>query len=353
MMGTPLFDIFPTIRKSEYLRLSEEQQQIYEHKVFEWLRRYGFPYYSTDKKWRQKEFSTLSKYRLSWIFQPPDIVRQTMHGLALSWSYFPEAFAVKCNDLLSPYEVFQGDTLLRKVIHKRCRMGDNVSIAGIRKMLRIFTGAQAVSNFRPTAAGYIYNTYAQDKVVWDMSSGYGGRLLGFLISYAKKYIGTDPNTSTIKGLRAMVNDFNIYNKEVELIQSGSEDYQPTEGSVDLCFTSPPYVNTEKYSNEPTQSYIKYDTYDKWINGFLSQTISNCYGALKKDGSLIVNIANTKSYPNLEKDFMDVCIDRGFELTTILKYQMSSLKYKNTGNDNFKYEPMFVFHKKDSTKHINT
>ena len=41
-------------------------------------------------------------------------------------------------------------------------------------------------------------------------------------------------------------------------------------SLDLCFTSPPYFDTEKYSDEDTQSYKKFPTEDGWVNGFFEE-----------------------------------------------------------------------------------
>ena len=55
-----------------------------------------------------------------------------------------------------------------------------------------YSGTQSVSNFRPTVfTKLIYEKFGGD-VVWDMSCGWGGRLLGFLsTSNTKQYIGTD------------------------------------------------------------------------------------------------------------------------------------------------------------------
>ena len=67
----------------------------------------------------------------------------------------------------------------------------------IRQSLKIYNGISSVSNFRPTAAKYIYDTYGGDGVTWDMSCGWGGRLLGALSSNSiKKYIGTEPSSKT-------------------------------------------------------------------------------------------------------------------------------------------------------------
>ena len=58
-------------------------------------------------------------------------------------------------------------------------MGDNISDNGIRKMLKIFTGTQSVSNLgQQQQQRYTACFCNEGDTVWDMSCGYGGRLLG-------------------------------------------------------------------------------------------------------------------------------------------------------------------------------
>ena len=42
-------------------------------------------------------------------------------------------------------------------------------------------------------------------------------------------------------------------------------------------------------NEKTQSFIKYPTQSKWVNGFLKKTIQNCYNGLKNNCYMLINI----------------------------------------------------------------
>jgi predicted RNA methylase len=247
---------------------------------------------------------------------------------------------VACNGFNTPLWAFSNDDIFKKVIDKRIKMGDNISDNGIRKMLKIYSGVQCVSNFRPTSASAIYSLFGKNKVVWDMSCGYGGRLLGAYKAGVKKYIGTEPCTDTFNGLNNIINDFMTNSlTEFELHKLGSEDFIPNE-EVDLCFTSPPYFNTEKYSDEDTQSWKKYNSKEIWLNDFLGKTLENCKQCLKKDAILIVNIANVKSYKNLEEDFLIIAKDKGFELINIMKYNLSSLSH----NSKFKYEPVFIMKK---------
>lgn len=328
------------INDKQWKKFDDETMNRFKEEIFNHYREHGFPYYILSDEDKRVEFEKLQNVDFKRLLSN-DIVSQTMHGLSLAWSYFPHSWSIKCNDLLTPMDLFNDDILFKKVIEKRLKMGTYISDSGIRKMLKIFTGTQSVSNFRPSAAGAIYEHYAGDGVVYDMSSGFGGRLLGAITSNrVKRYIGVDPSTKTYDGLMNIHNDFiGLHNKDVEIYKIGSEDFHLNRETVDLCFTSPPYFNTEKYSDEETQSYMKYTNYDKWIEKYLGQTFQNCFDALKTDGYLIVNIANTKRQKNMELDMLNTAKSIGFLHQRTLKLALSSL-----AGGGYKYEPIFVLQK---------
>jgi hypothetical protein len=211
-------------------------------------------------------------------------------------------------------------------------------------MLKIFTGVQGVSNFRPTAAACIYNTFAKGGVVWDMSGGWGGRLLGAIAGGVDRYIATEPSSKTNEGLFCLADDF-AGKMNWEIYQLGSEDYVPDKNSLDLCFTSPPYFDLEKYADEPSQSYVKFDTKEAWIEGFLRPTFDNCYYGLKSDGLMIINIADVKGKQNinLEGRTLSVAAECGFKLVKKFMLALSNVNLRDKGTK-FKYEPIYVFMK---------
>jgi len=336
------------VNESHWRNMSADELEIFTMKIFDYYREQGFPYYPTDKETRNKEFEKLINYDRSNLFEN-DVVKQSMHGLGLAWSYFPHAFNVKSNNMLTPYEAFMDDEIFMKVIRKRLKMGTYISDSGIRKMLKIFSGVQGVSNFRPTAAAVIYDTFAKNGVVWDMSGGWGGRLLGAIASGVKEYITTEPSSKTCNGLIQLGEDFGARTgREIdyEFNCCGSEEYKPLHQSLDLCFTSPPYFDLEKYANEPTQSYIKYNTKEAWIEGFLRPTFRNCYYGLKNDGCMIINIADVKGKYNinLEEKTIEVAEQVGFKLVKKFYLALSNVNLKEK-NEKYKYEPMFLFIKK--------
>lgn len=299
----------------------------------------GFPFYEKLSKSECNELvKTLQKTDWNELIQDR-IIKQTMHGLGAIWAYFPHAYSVKCGKSKSVMEVFESDDLFKKALRKRLKYGTTITDAGIRKALKTASGAQGVSNFRPSAAAAIYDFFNAE-TVYDMSGGYGGRLFGSIISKSvKSYTCVEPCKATYNGLLQIREDFNIDGKHINIVNMGSEDYIPDANSVDLCFTSPPYFNTEKYSEEPTQSYIKYPSYSEWINNFIGSTVDNCLIGLKNGGVLAYNVANTKSAPRLVEDIKQLVESKGLVYQYELKLTLSSIMAKG-----FKYEPVLVFKK---------
>jgi hypothetical protein len=328
--------------------------------VFDHYRATGYPQYVLTDAQKTKVLRRLAK---GGYVMKNDVVTQNMYGLNLAWSYHPHYINVECNGMRTVAATWNDDDLLKKVIDKRIKYGAWITDSGMRKAVRSFTGTQAVSNFRPTAAAAIYDRWlpAEGGVTWDMSMGWGGRLLGAVAcSKVKKYIGCDPATETFAGLTAMDADIKRLlperQLETQLLMVGSEtkemhDALP-QGGVDLCFTSPPYFDCEKYTYEKTQSWVKYqrdnqkETRDAWLTEFMGATLDNCDYALKSGGILAINIADVNSYGGMEADFLHFAQWKGWEFIGESKLSLSRMmgtRNKHTGTH--KFEPIFVFRKK--------
>ena len=312
--------------------------------IFKYYRERGFPHYTVREDEKYTHMKKLRKFDIDTIFIDNQII-QTMHCLRLAWNYFPHWVEVQCgSSKMPPMGYFNDDTMLKGIIRKtwiwqlnygRNRFTEN----RFRQCLKLYQGSQGVSNFRPTAAKVIYENFGGE-TIWDMSCGWGGRLLGFLASSnTKHYIGTEPSSKTYDGLMEMKKDFSYLGKQVDIYKLGSEVYVPEKESLDLCFTSPPYFDTEKYSDEDTQSYKKFPSEDKWVDGFLRKTIDNCYYGLKKNGYMLMNIANTPRYKFIEEETQKISKEFGFEQNDTLQLTLSSVM-----GAGYKYEPIFVFKK---------
>ena len=312
--------------------------------IFKYYRERGFPHYTVREDEKYTHMKKLRKFDIDTIFIDNQII-QTMHCLRLAWNYFPHWVEVQCgSSKMPPMGYFNDDTMLKGIIRKtwiwqlnygRNRFTEN----RFRQCLKLYQGSQGVSNFRPTAAKVIYEKFGGE-TIWDMSCGWGGRLLGFLASSnTKHYIGTEPSSKTYDGLMEMKKDFSYLGKQVDIYKLGSEVYVPEKESLDLCFTSPPYFDTEKYSEELTQSYKKFPSEDKWVDGFLRKTIDNCCYGLKKNGYMLINIANTPKYKFIEEQTIKISKELGFIQEDSIQLTLSSVM-----GAGYKYEPIFVFRK---------
>jgi len=313
-------------------------------KIFSYFRRNGFPHYESDDYDYKKELNNLIEFDENIIFNNGEL-NKTNHGLGFLWTFFPNWTEVRYkNNKNSVIENWNDDKKLKNLIlktykwhlkHSNCQS----IYQRIRQNAKIFCSKQSVSNFRPSSAKYIYNKFGNEGTVWDMSAGWGGRLFGFLASNCKKYIGTEPSTKTFEGLNKLKNLYSSINKQIELYCIGSEKFCPASSSIDLCFTSPPYFDTEQYSQEETQSFMSYPTKDLWLEYYLRKTIKNCNKALKREGYLILNISNTSDYTWLENETLRIANEEGFELVNEYSLILSSISGKGK-----KREPIFIFMK---------
>lgn len=252
---------------------------------------------------------------------------------------------------------------------------------------------QYAVNFPPLTAKYLYERYTesfknQEKIIiYDPSSGWGGRLLGAMSiddSRNIHYVGTDPNTdhNTPDGRTKYHQVADFFNTKTyratglfpkthtyEIFQHGSEEihndpkFQKYKGKLDLIFTSPPYFMKEAYSEDDTQSYKKFGQYEAWRDGFLRQTLQTCAEYLKRDRYLLWNIADVifdkQSLP-LEEDSINFLKEFGLEYKGKLKMALAQMpgdnrtdsetglpktkNYCKVNNLWLKYEPIFVFYK---------
>jgi tRNA1(Val) A37 N6-methylase TrmN6 len=150
------------------------------------------------------------------------------------------------------------------------------------------------------------------KVILDFSAGWGDRLAGFYASSAKTYIGIDPRKENHPIYREQINfyDKNLgwfeEKKSVYLYESPAEDWDNSEwvNKVDLVFTSPPYFNTERYSYDETQSWVRYKDINSWNENFLHKALDNVWGTLKSGGYMVVNIADI--YDRSKQSYVKIC-----------------------------------------------
>ena len=265
-------------------------------------------------------------------------------GANILTQFFPEILGVVKSGKVSHRDFFKDDKRLIgycRTVLKYC-----TSPLEMFKMMS-FRGSSRCYNFRPATAKALYELYGKDNCkVLDTSSGFGGRLLGFFTAKnTSEYVGIDPNTADSCN-RFILYMSRYFNKKAYVNKIGSEDftvenYPQYENYFDISFTSPPYFDTEKYSDDITQSHVKFNIYDSWVDGFYRNTIYNSCNALKLDGTFAINIFekvdNIKEYT---EEFLNDC---GFYIIKEDKYLLRIHPRESSyGSDKMsKYEPIWV------------
>ncbi|MEO5951885.1 MAG: hypothetical protein ABIQ44_05375, partial [Chloroflexia bacterium] len=224
----------------------------------------------------------------------------------------------------------------------------SVNESNLRRMLTTYSRTARVSNFRPTAAKALYEKFSGDgDPVLDFSAGYGGRLLG-CCPLNRDYLGIDPCSAQIQGLHAMIeklHEIADIRARPNILQGCAEEVLPTlpDSSVSLVFSSPPYFDAERYSNEPTQSYIRYPHFEEWRELFLGQVIAESARLLVPNGYLLLNIADINGLPLVEEARRLTA--RHLRLVDVLELRLGHKPYlRKRTQRQYKIEPILVFQK---------
>jgi hypothetical protein len=105
---------------------------------------------------------------------------------------------------------------------------------------------------------------------------------------------------------------------IDIRCQGSQDFVPEwEGKMGLCFSSPPYFSLEDYQIGEGQSFKPGMTYQEWRDGFIPQTVENCWRYLTKGGHFIFNVKSFRDYGTneiypIEHDFLYESLKIGFK-----------------------------------------
>lgn len=240
------------------------------------------------------------------------------------------------------------------------------------------------TNFPPSAAAsaleVISDILKQSRSVASLSeltlldpcSGWGGRLLGFWMSpNFSTYVGIDPNSRLhsryakmgewLKKRAMFVRSETGNSAEPRMIfsQSCAEDRKMPaqlaavfnkEKFADAVFTSPPYFNTEIYTDEPTQSCFRYKTFESWSRNFLAKMLANAAECLKKDGVIALNVKNCTSCPRLVQETFDIMVEElGFSLVRVgLMYVAKRPFDNNSKKDVQRAEVVLFFQRKNDS-----
>ena len=344
-----------TIPCAQMRALSEDDRVQIASMVAQDVRAKGFPFYDLEFNEIRRAVGALFGFSPKTLDLGNGLLEQNMLGLNVANFYHSEMWSAHCRNARSPMDIFNDFPALVGAIYKRIGLSETpLADYNIRKSLKAL-GAQSVSNFRPTIAQWVYKTHAgRGASVLDPCAGYGGRLLGAWTSEMKHYVGVDPCSSTQVGNHNLAEGLTVATvqiNEARLLENYGfmdtrlecvpfEDFESRE-KFDLVFTSPPYYNVEKYSNEPTQSYLRYPEYPFWVDGFLKPLIQKSWDFLHSEGVFALNVAGKDLVADTLRIAKSVFGD------PIETYQMRLSKIFGKG-DKFvtthKTEPIFVWKK---------
>jgi hypothetical protein len=263
-----------------------EREQIVDA-AFAHYRATGFPYRSAPL------FECLLEVNALHAMSTDALLRSDV-GYRTADTYHAHRWAAHVESKRNALDNFASDKYLRVAIEHTLEHHMGFTPGTFPRVLGITRGAQAVSNFRPGFALHLLRRFApDDAVVLDASTGYGGRLVGFLASHCSTYIGFDPARETHDANVRLVADLCPSSKRVELTCTPAEDVdvELVRERCDVAFTSPPYFAKERYSDDATQSFRRYPDAEQWREQFLVPLLALQHAALKPGAVSLLNIAD--------------------------------------------------------------
>lgn len=206
-------------------------------------------------------------------------------------------------DDLSIYESLQYDDkvsgLARLYLYN---LEHGINDAFYQTIQRGYQNIQYVNEFPPIVARNVYLRYGDTKSlkILDPCAGWGGRMIGAASIPNTYYEACEPCTETYEGLIKLGNWLKLLQPTFEFVvhKIPYEDFV-TDKVFDIALTSPPYYNTEHYSDEETNSLNRYQTFDTWVDNFYKPLILNTINKLTDIGVFILNVGD-RLYPLSEK-----------------------------------------------------
>lgn len=312
------------------------------------FRRSGYPHRKISNQELHKEMDRLSRTKNPLL--PDNNLQINTVGLSASNYFHHHMVKVRTGRERAPYDQYADDTLLRDAIKRWMEMGKKPNTSGIRKILRTRDGVKSVVNFKPAIAKYFYDKYCPEGGrSLDPCAGYGGRLAGCIASNKDiSYTGIDPCGETCVGNMRMASFYSGDWKfgYIGILGCAEDELKHLSDDVfDFALTSPPYFNRERYSDDPSQSYLKHNTYDKWIDGFLSPVIRESYRVLKSGCYLALNLKNYAKQP-IADDALKIAEEMGFTLKKKYHMRLANLEYNLGKGSDKKWhgEPIFLLQK---------
>lgn len=208
----------------------------------------------------------------------------------------------------------------------------------------IFKSCKEVGVFRPSVMVSMIRHFFSDPSiirVLDFSSGWGDRFIGAMACNVEYYLGVDPRRELESVYEKMADFFSFEKSKYKFYYKPFEDIKVNDKKkFNLVFTSPPYFDLEHYSDEKTQSDIRYKTVREWYESFLLTSVQNSIECLEQDGYLVLVLNRQK---NIDFDYVGNLID-DINRRQDVSY-LGTISYADICNDNiYSPQPMWIWTK---------
>lgn len=207
-------------------------------------------------------------------------------------------------------------------------------------------GVQYVNEFQPYLARDIYKKYCNDgDKILNPCAGWGGRLLGIASCLFEdiEYTEVEPSTATFNGLVRLKEFLNL-GDNYKQINLPFENVELKENYFDFVFTSPPYFDTEIYSEEDTQSYKGCSTYDDWKRDFLYVMLDKIVKSMKVHATCLLNVGKVR-YP-IDDDIVDYLREKyGITCKRVGDFKIGGAGIGARTDDDGEGEPFIEFKKR--------
>jgi predicted transcriptional regulator len=220
--------------------------------------------------------------------------KPTRFGLDFCSCFVKSIAHAKVKNKQSKYELWNDDDILKTSIKWQLENEDGRHHAGrFLNAVCFKTRFRAISNMHPSFVVKLLSKEVGDlkgKIIYDPCVGWGGRMLAAHCLEAT-YLGIDANKVLIGELEAMSKHLR---SESDVICGDSSDVLTVnrlmkDVRADVVFTSPPYYDSEWYSNDKFQSQVGCKDEMDWMVKFLIPMVKNAIGVLKDDGVILLNV----------------------------------------------------------------
>lgn len=258
---------------------------------------------------------------------------------------FSEEERMKCilvGSKYSPWDYFHKET--KKLGEKCLQLYGIIDGPNLIETRWKIPEARECTSFRPSnmvamIQMFFPNYLIKPISILDPSAGWGDRLIA-AISTNSKYVGIDPNPIIHKSYEHISKFFSYTN--CEFYKMGFEDFNKPERykSYDMVFTSPPYFEMEKYTDDKDQSIEKYKTEKDWTDKFLLPYIENAWKYIKSSGYMII-VINSLPYEKYVYAMLEYMNKEDAKYLGVIPYAETH-KIK-------KAQPMFIWTKIDQNE----